>query len=201
MLILEDLARTWAQNSDLRRKAVSWTWFRTAFQEALDAAASAAPSTSDDASLAPAFFAWAESVELHAHAEVHDPLDFRHFMCGLLLQKLLASQPPVVRPAHAFGGVPDAASAGEAATRFALTLLQALRLNAGAAPFMLDAEFVSGPRWASYLENVREDSSTAIGFLDQMSGLQPIWHSPTLVEARPAMKKALARQDAAGTQG
>jgi hypothetical protein len=77
-------------------------------------------------------------------------------------------------------------------TSFVLTLLQALHRNAGTAALTLDAATLTGPRWASYVENVAEDASTAPCFLDQMTGLQPAWQSRSLIEHRPAMQKALA---------
>jgi hypothetical protein len=185
--ILEPLAAQWAGEPALHSRAQSWSWFRQAFSEALQGHA-VAPSTSwavDEDSLAKAFFAWAELVELYAPYEALDAADFRHFILGLLLQKLLEAQPPVLRD------VP-AAAAAVPLTSFVLTLLQALHRNAGTAALTLDAAALSGPRWDSFLENIAEDSSTATCFLDQMTGLPPAWQSRSLIEHRPAMQKALA---------
>lgn len=185
--VLDSLAADWALEPTLHSRAQSWSWFRQAFGQALQSHA-VAPSSSwavDEESLARAFFAWAELVELYAPYEALDSADFRHFILGLLLQKLLEARPPVLRD------IPAAASAVPI-TGFVLTLLQALHKNAGAAPLTLDAAALAGPRWDSFLENIAEDSSTVIGFLDQMTGLQPAWQSRSLIEHRPAMQKALA---------
>jgi hypothetical protein len=184
--ILESLATEWAGDVHLHSKAQSWSWFRPAFGRTLQDGI-AQPSSIwsiDEEGLAKAFFSWAESVELYAPYETVDGADFRHFMLGLLLQRLLEAQPPVLRDTTpALAAVP--------LTRFVLTLLQALHMNAGTAALTLDEAALAGPRWDSFLENVAEDASNAICFLDQMTGLQPAWQSRSLIEHRPAMQKAL----------
>jgi hypothetical protein len=188
--ILESVAAEWAGDINLHSKAQSWSWFRPAFGRALqDGAPSLSSSSSlwtiDEEALAKAFFSWAESVEVYAPYEAVEGADFRHFMLGLLLQRLLEAKPPVLDGApHASAAVPI--------TRFVLTLLQALHVNAGTAALTLDEAALTGPRWDSFLENVAEDASNAICFLDQMTGLQPAWQSRSLIEHRPAMQKALA---------
>jgi hypothetical protein len=184
--ILESLATEWAGDVHLHSKAQSWSWFRPAFGRALQDGIAQPSSiwTIDEEGLAKAFFSWAESVELYAPYETVDGADFRHFMLGLLLQRLLEAQPPVLRDTTpALAAVP--------LTRFVLTLLQALHMNAGTAALTLDEAALAGPRWDSFLENVAEDASNAICFLDQMTGLQPAWQSRSLIEHRPAMQKAL----------
>ncbi|MDP3799676.1 MAG: hypothetical protein Q8R06_21435 [Polaromonas sp.] len=185
--ILDQLAADWAGDVNLHTKAQSWSWFRQAFGQVLQrhAAAPSSSETVDEESLAKAFFSWAESVELYTPYEVLDGADFRHFVLGLLLQKLLEARPPVLRDT-------PAASAAVPITSFVLTLLQALHTNAGTAALQLDDAALTGPRWDSFLENVAEDASNAICFLDQMTGLQPAWQSCSLIEHRPAMQKALA---------
>ena len=185
--ILDPFAADWASEPTLHSRVQSWSWFRQAFGQALQSHAVVSSSSwaVDEESLARAFFSWAELVELYSPYEALDAADFRHFILGLLLQKLLEARPPVLQ------GVP-AAAAAVPITSFVLTLLQALHKNAGSPPLTLDAAALSGPRWHSFLENVAEDASNAICFLDQMTGLQPAWQSRSLIEHRPAMQKALA---------
>lgn len=182
--IIEPLAAEWAGDANLHSKAQSWSWFRPAFSRALQDDASSLWTLNEEG-LAKAFFSWAESVELYATYETVDGADFRHFVLGLLLQRLLEARPPVLE------GAPPALAAVPL-TRFVLTLLQALHANAGTAALTLDEAALAGPRWDSFLENVAEDASNAICFLDQMTGLQPAWQSRSLIEDRPAMQKALA---------
>ena len=58
---------------------------------------------------------------------------------------------------------------------------------------VITPELMQGALWASFMENIIEDSYSAIGFMDQIFGLEPVWQSPTLIESRPAFKKAMAR--------
>lgn len=186
--IIDELAIRWATEPGLDGRAQSWRWFIQAFAQSLqhEAGTPAAPWAIDDKALAQAFFSWAESADNHAPYAALDGADFRHFVMGLLLQQLLQANPPVLRNA-------SIAQMGAPVTRFVLTLLQALHLNAGSAPLKLDGASLAGARWASFLENVAEDASNATCFLDQMTGLPPMWQSRTLIEHRPAMQKALAR--------
>ncbi len=199
MLILNDLARTWASDTQLLREVQSWSWFSGAFQAALDDNLASDPGAFrvDRDVLAKAFFDWAQSVEVCAPYETLDRIDFLHFISGLLLQNLLAAQPAVlveVSLAHAAPDTPAHTRRGETLlTGFVLTLLQAFRIQAGAPALPTDLVDTKGPYWSSFLENVTEDSKTAIAFLDQMCGLQPVWQSPSLIESRPAMQRALAR--------
>ena len=71
-------------------------------------------------------------------------------------------------------------------TSFGLTLVQALRLQIGAPPFELDPDLPQ--YWPSYLENAAQDPTSAIGFLDKMTGLAPVWHAPGLIDVRPALQ-------------
>ncbi|RZJ20231.1 MAG: hypothetical protein EOO54_13680 [Haliea sp.] len=185
---LDALVMRWTARSGLRGRAVSWSWFESAFGHAMDAQAEDAATAcqTDLLALSTAFFAWAEAVDAHASYEALDEVDFRHFICGLLLQQLLAAQPPVLATG-------SRAQRGVALTRFVLSLLQALRLDAGARPVDVDPAFSSDAWVASFLENAQEDATSAIAFLDQMTGLEPAWRVPSLIESRPAMQKALAR--------
>ncbi|MES2979989.1 MAG: hypothetical protein V4731_16320 [Pseudomonadota bacterium] len=198
MLIIHALAASWAQLPELKEKSLRWGWFREAFRQALDApqTSSEVPRRVNDEALAGAFFAWVKAVEAYGAYESLDKLDFRHFMAALMLQKLVAADPPVTEAAVGGGtvalvrGSSQAQSPG-ALVPFVMTLLQAWRLELGAPALVIAPELMQGRPWASFLENVREDSSTAIGFVDQLSGLEPVWQYPTLIESRPAVKKAM----------
>ena len=200
MLIIQELASAWALDKDLRRQALRWTWFRRAFQDALDSslASQGVGCNSNQESLAKAFFDWAQSVDAHAFYEELDQIDFLHFTCGVLLQNLLQMRPPVLErlgsrktpPEHAI----DSAWSEEAFfAGFVLTLLQAFRSHLGLPALSLDATSMAGAHWASFRENVAEDATTAIAFLDQWCGLQPDWQTPSLIGSRPAMRQALDR--------
>lgn len=188
LLLPDDLVLRWTSLPDLRERSLRWSWFEPALNAAMAAqgdGVAAAGAVNADA-LAKAFFAWAASVESVWSREPLDPVDFRHFIAGRLLQHLLCSAEPVLDGA-------DAQARGEALTGFVLGLLQAWRLNMGAGAFIVSSAY-TGDQWmAGLLENVREDPATAICYLDRMTGLEPVWQSAALIEARPAMRRALGQ--------
>jgi len=192
MLLHDDIAGTWARLPALRRDSLRWTWFRPAFFAVLAARADASLASPDEDAVAAAFLAWAPATEAcETHAEV-DALDHLHFVAGMLLQHLLAARPPVFTGSQ----VPSGASAqwpqGQALAAFVLTLLQAWRLHAGAAG--LQTGVPDAHAWRSLRENVAEDAASAIAWLDQLCGLQPVWEAPTLIGSRPAMLRARAQR-------
>ena len=195
MLILEGLRDSWVQAPDLRNRAVAWRWFEPASRTALQQAAErhAMAITIDQEGLCRVFFDWVQAVDMHDWLEPRNPLGFRHAMAGLLLQHLFTAQGasehrrpllhwhPIVDNRDYTGATP-----GTLITSFGLTLLQALRLQIGAPPFELDPDLPQ--YWPSYLENAAQDPTSAIGFLDKMTGLAPVWHAPGLIDARPALQ-------------
>ncbi len=203
MLVLDDVSRDWPQTPDLRQCVVSWRWFEPAFRGALERAAThhgPAMHLNDDA-VFQAFFAWADALEIHQGLEMRDPLDFRHVMAGLLLQQLLAAQlhgadaDRLLSPQHRGGDTDHPDLPAATITRLVLGLLQALRLLAGAPSLSIDAALAQ--YWNSYLENVAQDPAMAICYLDRMTGLEPVWNTPTLIGARPAMRAVMTTGDAA----
>lgn len=199
MQALATLQDSWARQAALRHDMVRWHWFEPAAQAALAHAAARhdVAVDVDGEVLCHAFFNWAHEVESHQHLEMVDPLDFRHAIAGLLLRHLFAAQFPVPRQAvllalrgdGAHGGA-HSAIAGSLITSLVLTLLQALRLQAGAAAFTPDERL---PQYRdSYLENACQQPTTAICYLDQIAGLEPVWQTPTLISERPAMRAAMA---------
>lgn len=229
-LIIDELAQRWAREPRLRQCIVAWRWFAGAAHEGLQQAAQrlGVAAQIDVDGLCRAFFDWVRLVELHAHLEPRDPLDFRHAMAALLAQQLFATQGhghiaglltieadampaataaaaqtmtatvTAAMPAATAAAAADAPAgavgatssvrAGTLITSLALTLLQALRLQLGAPALRPDPGTAAS--WASYLENAAQDPSTAIGYLDQMCGLEPQWTAPAQIDARPALQHA-----------
>ncbi len=194
MLVLETLQESWALQPDLRHEMVHWRWFDPAFQAAMSQAAARHNVAVDvhGEVLCHAFFDWVHAVESQQYLEVVDPLDFRHAIAGLLLQHLFAAQYPSPRQAVLLTLQDDGthgATAGSLITSLVLTLLQALRLQAGAPTFTPDAGLPQ--YWDSLLENAAQEPATAVCFLDRIAGLEPVWQTPTLLGERPAMRSAM----------
>ncbi len=201
MQVLETLQESWAQQSALRHDMVHWRWFEPAVQAAMAQAAARNDMTVEvhGEVLCQVFFDWVHDVESHQHLENLDPLDFRHAIAGLLLRHLFAAQYPAspqpllltLRGDGAAGAQgAQGAMAGSLITSVVLTLLQALRLQAGAPTFTPDVRLPQ--YWDSYLENAAQQPATAICFLDRIAGLEPVWQTPTLLGERPAMRAAMA---------
>ena len=209
MLIIHALANSWAELPDLKEQSYRWSWFSQAFHNTLDSsiAHSKFRFRANNEALAGAFFAWAKTVEAYEDYERLDPLDFCHFKAALLLQKLVAANPPVTdvlvdKEAPSLVKMQPVSQIAVSVMPFVITLLQAWRLHSGSSPLVINPELMQGALWASFMENMIEDSYSAIGFMDQIFGLEPVWQSPTRIESRPAFKKAMARhvnfQDVAG---
>lgn len=202
MLMPGDLSQDWPHDPDLRERVVHWSWFEPAFRAALERAAAhhGVRTHLNEDILCQAFFAWVHELEMHHDLETSDPVDFRHVMAGLLLQQLLAAQLHVTGASrllalHDNGNTDQADGAATLITRLVLGLLQALRQQAGAAALSIDATLAH--YWNSYLENVAQDPAMAICYLDRMTGLEPVWDTPTLIGARPAMRAAMAASNMA----
>ena len=194
MQVLETLQESWALLPDLRREMVHWRWFNPAFQAAMSQAAAQHNVAVDvhGEVLCHAFFHWVHAVESQQHLEAVDALDFRHAIAGLLLQHLFAAQYPSPRQAVLLTVLDDGkhrATVGSLITSLVVTLLQALRLQAGAQTFTPDATLPQ--YWDSFLENASQEPATAICFLDRIAGLEPVWQMPTLLRERPAMRFAM----------
>lgn len=198
MQLQDELIEDWARQAELRSSIVRWRWFDTAFRDALAQACARQDVLAHvhDALLCRAFFDWAQDVESHQLLETVDPVDFRHAMAGLLLQHLLAAQLHGPGPDRLLA-LHDHADSAEhrnlpatLITGIVLSLLQALRLHAGAPKATLDAELEL--YWASFLENAAQQPAMAICYLDRMTGLEPMWSTPTLIGQRPALRAAMA---------
>jgi hypothetical protein len=178
-MIVHDLAQSWAGNPQLREDAARWTWFREALAQVAQRHTGGAPVIEAPEQLAAPFLAWCASVDAHADYEALDPVDFRHFAAGLLLRNLLAAR---------------AAEPGLAAL-FVLTLLQALRLQAGVPALKADEMGARGEAFRRGLrETVATDPDSVVACLDQLCGLEPQWGDAGLAASRPAMRRARAEQ-------
>ena len=110
---------------------------------------------------------------------------------GLLLANLLAAHP---------SSVPSPRRSDEvfAMTRTVVTLLAAWRTALSPSTFQLHVDDQQSRQWTSYLENVAEDPSIAVPFLDSFTGLEPAWQYPLMIGERPAMRSAIDKLRSSG---
>ena len=196
---------------DLRHRVRHLKWFRRSFHRCADLVTAHFGASFDlsDARLARAFLNWAELFEQQkAYARV-EPRDFAAFASGLLLQELLREQPAEPRRMTAILGPSEGEAidavvafwpAGFLATSYCLSVLNAVAAQDFHKPFRLGPESDDIRVWQSFRENVREEPSRAVGFLDLFIGNQPNWAQPDWAPARPKVRWALARSGVPDTR-
>ena len=183
-----DSAKDWVADPEFLNRSRRWSWCRTALPAVLLRSMHVAGAVSVEPvnlqSLANSFWPWAAALERDSSYEFLDPVDFAHFAAGLLLSHLLAENPgPVTSPQRSVEVF--------AVTRTVVTLLAAWRAAMAASTFQIHVEDRQSAPWTSYLENVAEDPSVAVPFLDSFTGLEPAWQYPLMIGARPAMLSAM----------
>lgn len=199
-MIDRELARSWSAGGPLPERALRWSWFREAAPACFQRAALALGlhAQVDAGRLAQAFFEWVGTLEPNSGFDALDPIDHAHYGSGSLLRALLRAAPVSchsgVAPTSADAVLQHWRAWPEAAihTRLALTLLDAWRQSLGAPSLELDGAAVTPAHIASYFENVREDATQVIAFLDLFTGLEPVWRFPAQENERPAMRRAQA---------
>jgi len=197
MLMDAEAANRWALAPHFLESSRRWTWCRAAWPAVLLDPVEGTEALARDAevdlqALANGFWPWVDGLERGRHFEVLDPVDFSHFAAGSLLYHLLQVHP---------GPLPVTDRAGEirALTRVVLTLLAAWRVALGSPAIRMQLGNNSRATWASFVENMREDPSLAVPFLDSFTGQEPVWLFPLMLGERPAVRRALQERRASGS--
>lgn len=168
-----------------------WTWFGENLPALIRHLAGAGPSGDlpavDRAALSRAFWSWAATLDAYADLEALDPVDCAHFQSGMLLAQLLQERP--LRLQHL-----DRDTETRLMTDTVLTVLAVWLQAIGAPPCSDGTPDLSAARWSSYVENVNEDASVAVAYLDLFTGREPVWNYPTMPNERPALRRALAQR-------
>lgn len=191
---------------DVRHQVRHLAWFRRAFDRC------AALVTQDwgvdfkvhDVPLTKAFLNWARTFAAQRkYAEVSRK-DFASFAAGLLLKELIRNQvctagdkPGLRIPAGADGRAAEIIKfwpEGFLYTSFCLSVLNAVMQQDFDSIIELKPVVEDLGTWWSFRENVSEDASLAVSFLDIFIGNEPNWTQPGFAHARQGMKPpALAR--------
>ncbi len=193
--------------TDIRHRVRQLRWFKTTFKQhaRLIAQRYGLGYDIDDARLTEAYLNWTEAFSENVGFSDLDRRDFITFAAGLLVRELLRS-----KPARATEGTADDASGatedatlpivrawpeGFLYTNYCLCVLHMVLEQEGVVltlPTLAD----DLRTWWSYRENVGEDASLAVPFLDLLIGNEPNWYFPASVVSRKAVKLALARRAA-----
>ena len=208
-MIEMQLAKQWSAMSDFPNRISSWTWFKGAVSECLTLTAQRLHFRCElrNGDLAEAFFHWAVFMDGSQDFSTLDPVDYAHYASGMLLRRLIQTQPI---------SVIEKQTAGSGATKsllnqmnwpedlvllcLTLTILEGWRLHLDAKPLVINLDLIKS-HWDSFHENAREDTFSPVPFLDLFLGLKPVWEYPMTAGNRPAMRLALAKQHLSHSEG
>lgn len=169
----------------IRRNVRRLRWFRRSFAEqvALTSAETGVAFRVDDPALAAAFIDWLRAFDAQKPEDRSEYRGYVGFAAGLLLRTLIKRAPVAAGP------LPEGADRTEPRyfwpegflyTSYCVNVRTAVLdqdFHEDARP---SPEFSNIDTWRSFHENVREDASRAIAFLDLFSGDQPNWSSPSI---------------------
>jgi hypothetical protein len=193
-----DLEEELTTTPDLRHRVRHLNWFRRSFRR--DAASLAEQRgiaiEIDERRLAETFLNWIETFNRQKPYAALDRRDFSLFAAGLLLREFVKMRPLIAITVGKASGQIELSSIidfwpeGFLYTNYCLNVLGAVMQQEFGETLSL-ADAASDLRsWWSYRENVRENPSLAIAFLDQFVGGEPNWHAPDAPENRAAMRRA-----------
>ena len=176
-------------NEPLRIAVRRMRWFKAAFQKYVDAAAVqlGCSFTIDQAMLADNFVKWLRAVDQQKPADKSARKDYFEFAAGLMLRELTDSMPLKVSGAPTRVPAESAAAfwpEGYVCTLFCLTvhaaaMEQEFRHRPDLAPEINDLR-----QWWSFRENVADDASFSVGFLQMLLGRQPDWAMPGIFRSK-----------------
>ena len=184
-----------AQNQPLRKTAQRLRWFIDAFEKQVEdiEARTGNRFTVDRAVLARVFAEWLKAFEAQKPARDEDKLAYVGFAAGLMLKTLIANNPVAL---SARGPAADESKPAYFWPEGYLYV--AFCLNARGLVLEVDYHAKQQPSgaleetrtWWSFRENVADDPSLAIAFLDLFAGDEPEWSMPELFRSGRVKKIA-----------
>jgi hypothetical protein len=183
---------------DLRHRVRHLNWFRRSFRRdaALIAEQRGIAIEIDERRLAETFLNWIEAFNRQKPYAALDRRDFSLFAAGLLLREFIKARPVAAKVSIRAAGEDERASIidfwpeGFLYTNYCLNVLGAVMQQEFGETLSLDKAAGDLRSWWSYRENVQENPSLAIAFLDELVGGEPNWRVPDAAESRAAMRRA-----------
>lgn len=187
---MADLIATPADDQPLHKAARRYRWFVQAFDYQREATAKETGNTYevDNERLTEVFADWLSAFEAQKPEDGKDNLAYVGFAAGLMLRSLIRH-----KPVRCTAKPEDAAADNPAWFWPEGYLYVAFCLNVRG--LVLQSDFHGEQRpsdllgemrtWWSFKENVSEDPSQAIAFLDLFAGDEPQWQMPQVFHARP----------------
>lgn len=185
------LKRGLLQSGDqpLRKTVRRLRWFKTSFTEQIDRLAQekGLEFTINEPRQAAAFIDWLRAFEAQKPTSSDNRRDYVGFAAGLMLRALIKHNPLELVAGPDQSNPNDPAHfwpQGYAYVAYCLNvraavLEQDFDENVELAPVLADIK-----TWQSFKENVREDPSLGIAFLDLFAGDSPQWTMPDLFRAK-----------------
>ena len=184
-------------NEPLRIAVRRMRWFKAAFKKYVDAAATqlGCQFEIDQAKLADNFVLWLRAVEAQKPSDKAARREYFEFAAGLMLRELTSTM-PITLLSPPTRAAPDSAAAfwpqGYVCTLFCLTIHgaameQEYRSRPDTSPDIADLR-----HWWSFRENIAEDSSFSLGFLQMLLGNQPDWMMPGVFRTKLQREMAAA---------
>ncbi|MDE2383796.1 MAG: hypothetical protein KGO53_04190 [Alphaproteobacteria bacterium] len=144
--------------------------------------------------LAEAFSNWKSAFEASRQLAAFNRADFVFCAAGLMLKELFKAHPLADLHGATLEDIPAAAAdwpEGYAYVNFCASMAEAVLSGMGVEP-KLRQELLDNPEfWQSFRENVKDNVSTAPGFLDLLFGNEPNWNGPDVPTFRPGLLAAL----------
>ena len=192
-----ELRQEFAGEPDLRHQVRRLRWFKRSFRRDADLIARhhGIELAIDDRRLTEAFLNWIEAFNRQKAYASLDRRDFTLFAAGLLLREFVRTRPVSANsrqagPAESEASIVSFWPEGFLYTNYCLNVLSAV-LQQEFGETLSFSETADDLRvWWSYRENVEEDPSMAIAFLDKFLGEEPNWRVPESLESRAAMRRA-----------
>lgn len=178
-----------ATNEPLRISVRRLRWFRAAFQKFTTELGTeiGCDFRIDEAKLAEIFVRWLRAIERQKPSDKSARREYFEFAAGLMLREFTADLPlqALSPPGKA---APDSAAAfwpeGYVCTHFCLTVHAAAAEQEFHDRPDLTPTFDDLRHWWSFRENIRQDNSFSVGFLQLLLGHQPNWAMPDVFRAR-----------------
>jgi hypothetical protein len=196
-----DLRRELKAVPDLRHRVRHLRWFKSSFRRDAELVASqhGVALHVDERKLTAAFLSWIEAFNRQKSYAALDRRDFSLFAAGLLLREFMKARPGSVRGGarppdlDAKDSIVDFWPEGFLYTSYCVSVLAAVMEQEFGETLNLVAAAGDLRSWWSYRENVSENPSLAIAFLDRFVGEEPNWRLPDAPEGRAAMRRATQR--------
>ncbi|NIA68701.1 hypothetical protein HBA54_08865 [Pelagibius litoralis] len=183
----------------IRRAMRRLRWFKQSFAQQVEAiaAASGTEYKIHDDRLAKAFIAWLRAFDAQKPTQSTARRDFTNFASGLMLQQLLRDAPLEVVSVPVGSDASNPAyywPEGYVYVAYCLNVRGAVLAQDFDEVLNLAPDLSDIRTWWSFKENVTEDPSLAIAFLDLFSGQNPNWSTPSLFYERPEQLEAQQRR-------